>query len=170
MQHRTLSGLLVIATLAGCAKAPPPPPPPDAAAIKTAIAAELNKLIPASQKKDAAALAALFTDDATWIANDASASVGRAALEKRLASIYATVDSMRVSSYNINRLIVVSDSEAVTFSTGNYTMYAKGKKPFIGVNPFADHWKKGADGVWRIAYEVNADGPAPVPAVPPAKK
>ena len=44
-------------------------------------------------------------------------------------------------------------------------MTEKGKKPESFVNPFADLWKKGPDGVWRIAYEVNANGPA-TPAAP----
>ena len=28
-------------------------------------------------------------------------------------------------------------------------------------NPFVDHWKKGADGTWRVAYELNAEGVVP---------
>ena len=41
-------------------------------------------------------------------------------------------------------------------------MMMKGKKKMENhMNPFADYWKKGADGVWRIAYEVNADGVVP---------
>lgn len=70
----------------------------------------------------------------------------------------------------LDRLIVVSDSEAVTFSTGTFSMTMKGKKAENHTNPFADHWKKGADGVWRIAYEVNAEGVVPAPPPPPAKK
>jgi hypothetical protein len=45
-------------------------------------------------------------------------------------------------------------------------MTEKGKKPESFVNPFADLWKKGPDSVWRIAYEVNANGPA-THAAPP---
>jgi len=26
------------------------------------------------------------------------------------------------------------------------------------INPFVDYWVKGTDGVWRVAYEINADG------------
>jgi len=35
----------------------------------------------------------------------------------------------------------------------------KGKKAAeLHNNPFADYWVKGADGAWRIVYEVNAEG------------
>jgi hypothetical protein len=27
------------------------------------------------------------------------------------------------------------------------------------VNPVADYWMKAADSVWRVAHEINADGP-----------
>ena len=49
----------------------------------------------------------------------------------------------------------------MTFAHANYTLTETGKAPAKRVNPVADLWKKGADGVWRITYELNADGPAP---------
>ena len=33
--------------------------------------------------------------------------------------------------------------------------------PVTLANPFADYWQKSADGAWRIAYELNAEGPMP---------
>jgi hypothetical protein len=41
---------------------------------------------------------------------------------------------------------------------------AKPDETAIRVAPFADYWKKGSDGTWRVAYEVNADGPVPAAA------
>jgi hypothetical protein len=37
----------------------------------------------------------------------------------------------------------------------------KRKQPENHTTPFADYWKKGGDGVGRVAYEVNADGVVP---------
>jgi hypothetical protein len=71
------------------------------------------------------------------------------------------VSGLRSGGTCSDKLIVVNDSEAVTFSHGSYAVTRQGKTLPPGVNPFADHWQKGADGVGRVAYEVNADGPAP---------
>jgi len=38
------------------------------------------------------------------------------------------------------------------------------------VNPYADDWKKGADGTLRIAYEINAEGTVAPPAPAEAAK
>ena len=99
--------------------------------------------------------------DATWILPDASTFTGRASIASGAKAFLGSFESVAMGQMVIDKLVVVSDSEAVTFAHGNYTMTMKGKKPESRVNPFADLWKKGADGAWRIAYEVNADGPAP---------
>ena len=152
------------AVVAACAK--PAAPPPDASAIRTALTGELAKVPTVFATKDTVTLANLFTQDATWILPDASTFTGRASIVAGAKAFFATFDTATVSAMVIDKLIVVNDSEAVTFSHGNYTMKLKGKKAETGVNPFADLWKKEADGVWRIAYEVNASGPAAPPAAP----
>jgi uncharacterized protein (TIGR02246 family) len=161
-----LTAVLALAT--ACAPKPAAPPHPDENAIRAALNAQLAKLAPAGAAKDAAAMANLFTEDGTWIAEDASTFTGRASIEAAAKKFFETAESFTLDQMAIDKLIVVNDSEAVTFSHGNYTLTEKGKKPAKHLNPFADYWKKGADGVWRIAYEVNADGPAPAAA--PAKR
>jgi uncharacterized protein (TIGR02246 family) len=154
--------LAAITALAGaCAPQPATPPRPDEAAIRTALNAELAKFGPAIAAKDAAAVAQLFTEDATWILPDASTFTGRANIEAGAKAFFGSFESFNVGQMTIDKLVVVSDSEAVTFSHGTYTLTEKGKKPANRVNPFADHWKRGGDGVWRVTYEINADGPAP---------
>jgi len=161
-----VSAAVLVGLAAACAPRPAPPPRPDENAIRAALTAELAKAPQVMMAKDTVGLANLFTPDATWILPDASAFTGRAAIVSGAKGFYTTFASMTMGPMVIDKLAVVSDSEAVTFSHGNYTMTVKGKKPESRVNPFADLWKKGADGVWRIAYEVNADGPA-APAAPP---
>lgn len=157
-----LTAVLALAT--ACAPRPAAPPRPDENAIRTALNAELAKFGPAMAAKDAAAAANLFTQDATWILPDASSFTGRANIEAGAKKVLETAGSFTPGQMVIDKLVVVSDSEAVTFSHGDYTLTEKGKKPVKHLNPFADLWKKGADGVWRIAYEVNADGLAPAAA------
>jgi uncharacterized protein (TIGR02246 family) len=165
MKLSTSSGLALLAVIAACApNTPAPPPPPDAAAIRTALTAELNKMMPMMQKKDAAAVAGMFTEDATWILPDASTFTGRAEIEKGAKAFFDSFESVTPGTTTIDKLVVISDTEALTFTRGTYSFVVKGKKPETHVNPYADYWKKGADGMWRVAYEVNADGPVPAAA------
>ena len=142
--------------------APPPPAKPDAAAVRAEIEGVMSQMIPALSAKDGATFASFFTEDATWILPDATTLVGRAAIENGAKAFTASFESASLSPATIDKLIVASDSEAVTFSHGSLTVTMKGKKtPEVHNNPFADYWVKGADGKWRIAYEVNAEGVMP---------
>lgn len=164
MTSRLVPLVTLAALAAACAPRQAAPPPPDEAAIRTALTAQLAKLGPAIEAKDAAAIANLFTDDATWIVPDASTFTGRASIEAGARNEFGSPNTFAIGAMAIDKLIVVSDSEAVTFAHADYTLTVKGKAPAKRVNPFADAWKLGSDGVWRITYEVNADGPAPAAA------
>jgi uncharacterized protein (TIGR02246 family) len=167
--------IAIVALLAGCAQktpeaptAPPAPPPPDSAAVQAELSDALNKALAAFQAKDSAAVAALFTDDATWILPNATTYKGRAAIQKGAEEFLAQFETVSFAPAVIDKLVVISDTEALTFTLGSFTVTTKDKKaPATMSNPFADYWQKGADGVWRIAYEVNAEGPMPAaPAQP----
>jgi uncharacterized protein (TIGR02246 family) len=173
MKFLTLTGpIVVLALLAGCAQkvpeAPAAPPPPDAAAIRTELTATLEKVEATLNNKDAAGFAAFFTEDATWILPNASTSKSRAEIESGTNALFAMFESVTFNPITIDKLVVISDAEALTFSSGSYTVTTKDKKvPVTLRNPFADYWQKGADGMWRIAYEINAEGPMPeAPAQP----
>ena len=167
-----VTALATLGLLAACNSPPPAPAKPDEAAIRAALTAQEAKFLPLLQSKDAAGVAAMFTDDATWILPDASTFVGKAAIQAGAKGFMDQLDSFVPETNTIDKLVVISDSEALTFSHGIATMKMKGKgqKAERHNNPYADYWKKGADGTWRVAYEVNADGPVPAAATPaPAK-
>ena len=173
MKFLTLTGpIVVLALLAGCAQkapeTPAAPPPPDAAAIRTELTTTLEKVEATLNNKDAAGFAAFFTEDATWILPNASTSKSRAEIESGTNALFAMFESVTFNPITIDKLVVISDAEALTFSSGSYTVTTKDKKaPVTLRNPFADYWQKGADGMWRIAYEINAEGPMPeAPAQP----
>jgi uncharacterized protein (TIGR02246 family) len=155
--------LLGLSGLVACTPAvPPPPAKPDAAAVRSEIEGVMSQMIPALSAKDGATFATFFTEDATWILPDATTLVGRTAIENGAKTFTASFDAATLDPATIDKLIVVSDSEAVTFSHGSLTITPKGKKTTEKHNnPFADYWIKGADGKWRIAYEVNAEGVVP---------
>jgi uncharacterized protein (TIGR02246 family) len=149
--------------LAACAKAPAPVAAgPDTAAIRTAIVAQLDKVGKSFSAKDTAAVRSAFTDDGVWTMEDGTSSRGSAEIVAKAAGLFASAESFKIDSNVLDELIVVNDNEAVTFSTWNYTMVTKGKEAHY-VNPFADIWRKGADGAWKIAREINSSGVAPAP-------
>jgi uncharacterized protein (TIGR02246 family) len=166
--YRTAGLISLLSAVTACA--PKQPPPPDAAAIRTAIVAQAQKGLDQILHKDTVALAAFFTEDATWILPDASTFKGRAAIQKGGVALLASFETATAGPIALDRLIVVNDTEAVTFMTQSGTMTMKGKKPQTYTNPFADYWKKGADGVWRVAYEINAEAMAPEAAAPAKRR
>jgi uncharacterized protein (TIGR02246 family) len=159
------------ASILGCAQPQSAPATKlDEAAARAAITPRLERLSGAIAKKNAAAAADLFTDDATWVLPDASTFKGKSAIQAGAAAFFTSFDSVTTPAQAFDKIIVVSDSEVVAFATAKYTIYMKGKKAQAHVNPYSDLWKKGSDGTWRIAYEVNAEGPATPPAPPAASK
>ena len=164
MKHSRITRLAALAVLI-TACAPQATTPPQPAAIRSALSTRLNEFAQTVRTKDVAGFANMFTEDGTWILPDASTFTGRASIAAAASKTFETFDSWIFDQVIIDRLIVVSENEAVTFTHGNYTMIEKGKPPVKRVNPVADYWKKTADGVWRVAYELNADGPATSAAV-----
>jgi len=58
-------------------------------------------------------------------------------------------------------VVIVNGAEVVTFSHATFRATPKNKAPNNHSNAFAGYWKKESDGIWRIAYEINADGIVP---------
>lgn len=161
MKRSSTVRLAIVAALAtACAHQPVIIPQPNAIEIQTSLNARLSDFASAIAAKDPVAIANMFTEDGTWILPDATKFTGRSSIELAARNYFETIQSFITDRMAIDRLIVVSGSEAVTFSHGDYTLTESGKPPAKRVNPVADHWKKGSDGVWRVAYELNADGPA----------
>ena len=153
----------LLALTAGCNPSKPQAveaPAPDAAAIRTAIEGQLAKFLPAAEAKDGATLATFFTDDAVWVLPDASTFKGQAEITAGAKAFVGSYESITAGTIGIDKLVVISDTEALTFVTATFALTEKGKKAVNHVNPAATYWRKGADGVWRAVYEVNAMGVA----------
>jgi uncharacterized protein (TIGR02246 family) len=167
--------VLSVSFILGCTQQQQTPaaaaPKLDEAAARAAITPRLAMIGDVFGKKDAAGVSGLFTDDAVWILPDASTFKGKDEIQKGATAFFTLFDSVSAPTEVIDKAIVVSDSEVIAFVTGKYTMYPKGKKTGEAhANRFSDYWKKGSDGTWRIAYEVNADGPETPPQPAPAAK
>ena len=158
--RRSLTVAFVLAVLVGCRQpAPPPPPAADAAALRAAIEQRLAAMMVVYDRMDAAGVAATFTPDAVWILPDGSSLTGTAAITAGYERFFGSLDAFRTESVTVDRFLVVNDREVVTFSHAIAALTPKGKpNAERHINPFADHWQLGPDGVWRTAYEINADG------------
>lgn len=158
--YRLVQVAAVATLVAGCAQQPATIPQPEASAIQSALNARLGDFAKAVGEKNAVAVANMFVEDGTWILPDASKFTGRPSIEQGANSFFKTVESFVVDRVVLDKLVIANSTEAFTFSHGDYTLTEPGKPAVKRVNPVADYWKKGADGVWRVAYELNADGPA----------
>ena len=166
MKWAKFSLLITLAAfLVGCS-APKPEtvaaPAPDESAIRKALQSEIEKFGLTIQAKDHAGFAALFTEDATWVLPDATTHKGRPAIEAGQKAFMGTFESVTVGPQAIDKLVIISDTEAVTFGSATFTMTSKGQVDNL-VNPYAAYWQKGTDGIWRVAYDVNALGPVKSP-------
>jgi len=132
-------------------------PTVDAQALKKQLLAQLEPTYSALQNKQVAPIVALFTEDATWILPDASTFKGHKEITDGAKAFFDSYESFKPGSLIIDKLIIISDSGAITLCRGFSTMVIKGKTE-NHINPFVEHWVKGTDGVWRVAYEINADG------------
>ena len=166
MKLLKLSILSALALLvAGCSE-----PKPEAAAaiapneieIRAALQSEIEKVGIALQSKDHAGFAALFTEDATWVLPDATTYIGRPAIEAGQKAFIETFDTITAGPQIIDKLVIINDSEAVVFASLTLTIMSQGKVDNL-INPYAAYMQKGADGIWRVAYDVNALGPVKAP-------
>jgi len=70
-------------------------------------------------------------------------------------------DSLTIDTVTVEQVVIVNGAEVVTFSHATFRATPKNKAPNNHSNAFAGYWKKESDGIWRIAYEINADGIVP---------
>ena len=153
--------IALVAFLVGCSASEPENVAalaPNETEIRAALQFESEKFGLAMQSKDHIRVATLFTEDATWIFYDASTHKGRAAIEVGAKALIESTLGDVMGPSIIEKLIVINDSEALTFSHVDITTTKAGKTE-IWKNPYATYWKKGTDGIWRIAYDVSAYGP-----------
>lgn len=156
--------ILILAAAVSCTQPAAEAPRPDANAIHDALSAELAKFVPSMEQKDAVAHADIYTSDATLVLAVGQTYTGRAAIEAMNREWFAMIDSIIYEPPVIDRLIVASDSEAVTFTHSRARVKDKGEPWEDVIALAADLWKKGTDGTWRIAHEINAYGPDLSPA------
>lgn len=127
--------------------------PADDNVSKEAIAKLRSAWQDGSNKKDAASVAALYTDDAAMVGTGAPYASGRSEIQARLGQMFAVSAVGTIES----KETVVSGN--VAFDDGTYTQTItppKGK-PMTVNGRYIVTLKKGADGSWKIYRHLSVD-------------
>ena len=179
MFARTALALLFASSLAlgACTQAPPPPAAPvvDAPADVAAVNAVRTGFMTAYAAGDAEAVGKLYTADAVSEPNNQPALKGRDAIVQSQKAMFEQVTL---------KADMVSDEVrtigAVGLDRGHYTMSVTpraGGETTTVEGRYLVVLVKDADGVWRVARDMDnaaapppaAQAPAPAAAAPPAK-
>lgn len=143
--------LLLLASSAAMATPPAATPRPDTAAC--AVWQRELTFARSVQRHDAAAFARHVADDAVFDANTATPTQGIDAIRAHWAAIIAG-KSVQLSWYP--QQVVATADGTLAYSSGPYLLQtppAAGKKPGQSIGRYATVWRRGSDGVWRVAFD-----------------
>ena len=169
MKHRVavFCATSALAMLVGCTQAPVANTDADVKALKD-IEAQWNKDFEA---KDAAKLAAHYTDDAVLFNPGAPASKGKDAIQKTLGEMVG--DPAFALKFSPDAVDVAKSGDlAYTRGTYTMTMTDRGtKQPMTDHGSYITVYKKQADGTWKAAEDAAiSEVPPPEPAPEKGKK
>ena len=159
---RLVAGLVPIVfsvvLFTGCAPAPPPDNSAEARAGIEAVNATFMKLV---QEKNAAGLAALYTDEARILPPNGPAIEGHAAIEQFFGGIVQGIARVQLDTVEVEgHGDTAHEVEALTFFGANGAKIDEGKAIVI--------WKK-VDDQWKLHRDMfSSNLPAPPAAAPPA--
>lgn len=152
MSKASLAALLLL--LFGCAQ---PAPPPTASArpaedLKAQIDANNAAWTAAANRGDAAAIAAMYTDNATMLPPGADIQQGRPAIEKTLQSIHRTgIRNFALNSVSVDRIGPDTAREI-----GQFTLDVPGPKKQLRVKVYGKYvviWKL-VNGKWMLDTDI----------------
>lgn len=115
-------------------------------AVRTAIERGLAQWVAAAERGDAAAMAALYTEDAMILGAGQPPITGRAAIEKGFEQALPVLREPRFTTEE------VETSGPLAYERGHYerTLVAPGADPIHDRGKYMIVWKRSGDGVWRL--------------------
>jgi uncharacterized protein (TIGR02246 family) len=151
--------LLMSAMLATACAHGPAVRTPDTAEVRAAIEGTLREFGGAMQRADAAAIGAMFTEDAEYITAATKGFIsGRAAIEDAFRARFKAARFLDVAIVTVS-LQVVGDTAYET-GTNRLTFQAGDAPPVTRTGRYLSVWRRGADGVWRIRVDAIIPDPA----------
>jgi uncharacterized protein (TIGR02246 family) len=167
---RSSTFVLITAACAAPAAKTPDAPPVDAAALKDVIQAREKEWSAAFLTGNAAAIAALYTEDAVSIQPAGDSWTGRAAITK---GEQTQLDTIAVTAREdiAEEVIPAGSNHAIEVGHFSYQATSKSnKKPVASSGRYMVLWRKDSDGVWRLMRDIGSDAPKVVAAAASAKK
>ena len=173
MTRRLAVPMFVAATLVlGACATPPPAPPVNAPADIAAINALRAKFQQVFNAGDASAVGNLYTVDAIAANNHQPSEIGRDAIAKATADLFA--------QFNVKFELTAEETQTMGdfgYDRGRFTFALTPKTagapaPPVDEGRYLVILKKDTDGQWRVSRDIgNSSLPMPMPAPePPAKK
>lgn len=157
MRSRLALFLVGSAALAACSGRPAPAPTVDLAAARVAIAAANKSWDDNYLKGDAAAVAAIFTEDAASLPPGRPTIRGRAAIE---ADIKAELDSTKyTASVDTTDELIAAGEYVVEIGSWSSKGTFKSGKPTNEGGRWMAVWKRDATGAWKTYRVVGNHAP-----------
>jgi len=141
----------------------PPAPPPagstvDVAAVRAAIEGQNLAWSAATNREDAAGVAAVYAEDALVMPQDGPAVQGRAAIQ---AAAAVNVQVIRDASLTTAEVEAFGGT-AIERGVYDMTMVFPGQAPFQAHGKYLVVWRQDQDGAWRMRRQIfNSDQPPP---------
>jgi len=162
--RRSLRSLVLVLTLAACAAPAKKPegsssPPPDLTALRNAIQAREKEWSAAFRAGNAAAVAALYTEDGAQVQPSGDWFRGRNGITK---AMQAQFDTLAVTAReDITDEVFPAGDYVVEIGHYSYQGTSKaGNKPRSAAGRYMVLWRKDADGVWRDHRDIGSEAPA----------
>lgn len=156
---RPLPSVLLLLTLAGCAAPAPKAAPVDVAALKDAIQAREKEWSAGYLAANAAAVAALYTEDAASVPPTGDWQRGRAAIAQ---GNQIQFDSTTYTARSDSTDEVIDLDANYVLEVGHYSSTGTAKadgKPRTSAGRYVVLWRKDADGIWRIHRDMGSEPP-----------
>jgi uncharacterized protein (TIGR02246 family) len=155
---------LMIATLsiacfsAACNNQPAAPaaPPDTRAADEAAIRAADAGFVKDAEAKELEKIMSLYADDAVLLASGAPAAAGKDNIRKFIQGMLAA-PGLKLTVNTASVTVARSGDLAMDQGTVAATTTDKKGKPVTSTSQYVLVWKKGADGVWKIAADTSAE-------------
>lgn len=128
-------------------------------AAKDAIGKTREAWKAAADRKDAASVAALYTDDATFVGTETPLASGKADIQKALSG---TLPISKLESIDSKETVVNGDV-GYDYGTFKQEVTPPGGKTQTINGYYLVALKKGSDGVWKIVHHVATTPPVAKP-------
>ena len=153
--------LLAFSFVFSCAPPSQPesnPPEVDPAQVRAAVDQGNAKFEEAVQNQDAAALAALYTSDATLLPPGGGIVRGRAGAEELWGSVLSGMELKAVDLSTVE--LEISGDTAFEIGEATLNLEPEGGEPMTQFAKYVVVWKK-EDGTWKLYWDIWNNKPVP---------